>query len=79
MRLKEALAARVKELCVEKHLTTHGLSLKTGVASSTMDDIIKARNESVQLKFIFQICDGLQISLEDFFHSPYFDKEFLID
>ena len=79
MQFKEAISKRVKDLCFEYGLTVHGLSLKTGVSNSTLDDIVKARNESVQLKFIFAICDGLNISLEEFFHSPYFDTEQLID
>ncbi len=32
MRLKDAIALRVKELCQKEGLTIHGLSLKTGVA-----------------------------------------------
>lgn len=79
MRLKDAIAARVKDLCRENDLTVHGLSIKTGVANSTLVDIVKARNESFQIKFIYGICAGLGISLKDFFDSPYFDKASLID
>ncbi len=79
MKLKNAIAARVKELCRERHLTTHGLSLKTGVANSTLADIVKARNESIQIKHIYAICSGLEIDLKDFFDRPYFDKNSLTD
>lgn len=79
MRLKDAIAKRVKELCKTNGLTVHGLSLKTGVANSTLIDITKGRNASVQIKFIFAICDGLNISLEDFFATPYFNKDQLTD
>ena len=79
MKLKDAIAERVKELCSEKNLTVHGLSLKTGVANSTLVDIIKANNESIQIKFIYAICAGLWMSLIEFFNSPYFDKENLTD
>lgn len=79
MKLNEALALRVKELCKEHRLTPHGLSIRSGVVSSTVDNIIKMRSESVQLKFIYAICDGLDMSLEEFFASPYFQKGSLMD
>ncbi len=74
MKLKNSIAKRVQQLCDENHLTVHGLSLKTGVANSTLCDIVKAKNESVQIKFIYEICAGLDMSLNEFFQSPYFDK-----
>ena len=50
MKLKDSIAKRVQELCDKNSLTVHGLSLKTGVANSTLCDIVKANNESVQIK-----------------------------
>ncbi len=47
--------------------------------NSTLIDMAKARNDSVQIKFIYGICAGLGISIKDFFDSPYFDKKTLID
>ena len=79
MKLKDAIAQRVKELCSENNLTVHGLSLKTGVANSTLVDIRKANNESIQIKFVYAICAGLDMSLNEFFSSPYFDKQKLVD
>ena len=79
MKLKDAIALRVKELCKEAKLTTHGLSLQTGVANSTLADIVKARHDSIQIKFIYSICAGLNISIRDFFDRPYFENEVLTD
>ncbi len=79
MRLKDALALRVKDLCQQHKLSVHALSLKTGVANSTLVDIVKARNESFQIKFIYEICAGLGISLKEFFDVAYFDKQDLVD
>ena len=79
MKLKDAIATRVKELCEENTLTTHGLSLKTGVANSTLADMVNARNESIQVKHIYSICAGLDMNLKDFFDRPYFDKNSLLD
>lgn len=79
MKLKDAIAIRVKELCKEHNLTVHGLSLKTGVANSTLVDIVKARNESIQIKFIYAICAGLGMNFIEFFNAPYFDFKTLLD
>ena len=79
VKLKDAIAKRVKQLCTENNLTVHGLSIKTGVANSTLADVVKARNESVQIKYIYGICAGLNISLVDFFAPDYFDKNTLTD
>lgn len=75
MKLKDSIAKRVQELCDKNSLTVHELSLKTGVANSTLCDIVKANNESVQIKFIY----GIYMSLEEFFSSPYFDMKELTD
>ncbi len=79
MRLKDAIALRVNDLCRDNGMTIHKLSTETGVANSTLVDIIKANNNSVQIKFIYGICAGLDMSLSDFFNSPYFDKDTLVD
>ena len=79
MRIKDAISARLKDICKETGLTVHGLSLKTGISNSTLTDMVKAKNDSVQIKFIFAICDGLDMSLKDFFDCPYFDKNTLTD
>lgn len=79
MKLKDAIAKRITDLCTENKLTIHGLSIKTGVANSTLTDMVKARNESVQIKFIYEICAGLGISFAEFFDMPYFNIQTLID
>lgn len=79
MKLKDAIAQRINDLCEEHKLTPHGLSLQSGVASSTVADMVKAHNDSPQLKHIYAICASLDMSLEQFFNSPLFDKDTLTD
>ena len=49
MKLNEALSLRLKELCRQYGLTAHGLAIKSGVASSTIGNIIKMRCSSAQI------------------------------
>lgn len=79
MQLNEAIAARIKELCKEKNLTQYQLHLKSGVPQSTLSTIMKCLYPSMKLRIIYEICEGLEITLEDFFHSPLFDRENLED
>ena len=75
MKLNEAVAHRIKELCKERGMTQYQLYLKTGVPQSTLSTIMKCSYPSVKLKVIYEICDGLEIGLADFFSSEVFKRE----
>ncbi len=79
MKLNEAVADRIKELCEERGITQYGLHLKTGVPQSTLSTIMKCSFPSMKLRIIYEICDGLGIGLEDFFASPVFKRENIED
>lgn len=79
MRLNEAIAARIRELCREKGLTQYALSMKSGVPQSTLSTIMSCAFPSMKLRIIYEICEGLEMSIKDFFDSPLFDRENLID
>ena len=72
MKLNKVVAYRMKELCKERKLTQYQLYLKTGVPQSTLSTIMKCSYPSMKLKIIYEICDGLEISLEEFFLLPMF-------
>nr|WP_243165980.1 helix-turn-helix transcriptional regulator [Anaerofilum hominis] len=44
----------------------------SGIPQSTLNNLISGRNNSVTVSTIKKICDGLGISLEEFFHSDIF-------
>ena len=67
MKLNKVVAYRMKELCKERKLTQYQLYLTTGVPQSTLSTIMKCSYPSMKLKIIYEICDGLEISLEEFF------------
>ena len=79
MQLNEAIATRIKELCKEKNLPQYQLHLKSGVPQSTLSTIMKCLYPSMKLRIIYEICEGFEITLEDFFRSPLFDRENLED
>ncbi len=79
MQLNEAVAARIRELCAQQHITQYGLSMQSGVPQSTLSTIMSCAFPSMKMRIIYEICEGLGISLAEFFASPLFDRENLID
>lgn len=72
MTLKQAVHDRIWELCDERGITINKLSIICGITQSTLNNIMNGRNNSVTLSTIKKICDGLEISLQDFFASSVF-------
>lgn len=79
MHLNEAIALRIKELCRQKGLTQYALSMKSGVPQSTLSTIMSCTFPSMKMRIIYEICEGFEIELKEFFDSPLFERENLID
>lgn len=72
MLIGEAVRLRIIELCGEKSITVNKLATICGITQSTLSNIISGRNNSTTISTIKKICDGLEISIEDFFCSDLF-------
>ena len=74
MQLNEAGSARLKELLQERSMTQYQLYMKSGVPKSSIGNIVNCAYDSVKLRVIHEICQGLEINISDFFDSPYFEE-----
>lgn len=74
MRLNEAISARLKELLAERHMTQYQLYMRSAVPKSTICNIVNCAYDSVKLRVIHEICQGLNIDISDFFASPLFKE-----
>ncbi len=74
MQLNEAVSVRLKELLTERDMTQYQLYMKSGVPKSSIGNIVNCAYDSVKLRLIHEICQGLNINISDFFNSPYFDE-----
>ena len=74
MTIGEAVKARVLELCHEKELTINRLSIVSGVTQSTVNNFISGRNHSITLSTLKKLCDGMNITIPDFFSSELFEN-----
>ena len=74
MQLNEAVSARLKELLRERNMTQYQLYIKSGVPKSSIGNIVNCAYDSVKLRVIHEICQGLGINISVFFDSPYFEE-----
>ena len=77
MRLVDAVYARIIELAKERQLNMNALANLSGVPRSTI--ITMTRSTTVKLSTIYGICEGLKITLVDFFNSPMFLSDTISD
>ncbi len=72
MTLRSAVQLRILGLCREREISVNKLCTISGVTQSTVNNIIGGRNHSVTLSTIQKLCDGLEISIPEFFNDPMF-------
>ena len=72
MTVGEALRKRITELCEKNKITLNKLSIISGITQSTLNNIVSGRNNSATVSTVKKICDGLDISLIDFFDCELF-------
>ena len=73
----EVVVRRIKEILSEKELSIYRLEKNTAMSHNTMQTLMRADNNSVNLKTILLIIRGLGITTAEFFNSPMFDDEYL--
>lgn len=73
MNISQATIKRILELCNERNLTINALSNISGVTQSTVNDIVNGTTYNAGIATIKKLCDGLEISVREFFDSELFD------
>ena len=72
MKLNQAISQRLTELLNEKKMTQYQLFMKSGVPKSTIGNVINCSYDSVKLRIIHEMCQGMEIGIPEFFDSPLF-------
>ena len=72
--LNKAVSKRLLELLDEKVITQYQLYMKSGLPKSTIGNVVNCTYDSVKLRVLHEICQGLEISLTTFFQSPIFEE-----
>lgn len=73
MAVKDTVANRFRTLCKERGIRTNELANISGVTPSTVYSLLDERRRDVSIITIKKLCDGLEITLGEFFSTPEFD------
>ncbi len=72
MTIGDAVRERILALCEENRMTVNHLAAISGVTQSTLNNIVSGRNKSTTIATIKKLCDGLDITVVDFFNTETF-------
>jgi len=65
---------RILFLCEERGITINKLSAESGIAPSTVKNILYGKSKNPGIVTLKMLCDGLEITLKDFFDTEEFEK-----
>lgn len=72
--VKDAVVARFQELCDERKISQNELARLSGITPSTVYSFFNPSRRDASITTIKKMCDGLNISLKEFFSSPLFEN-----
>ncbi len=74
MNTKQAVANRIVQLCQERNIAVNALAASAGVSPSTVYSMLNEKSQNPGVVSIKKLCDGLGITLGEFFSTPEFDS-----
>lgn len=69
-----AVKNRLLRLCEEKGMSIHKLAIESAVPPSTIKNILYGKSVNPGIVTIKMLCDGLGISITEFFNTPEFQN-----
>ena len=72
MTIGQACRKRILELCDRRGITVNKLAILSGITQSTLNNVVSGRNKCITLSTVKTICDGIDISVIDFFEDDLF-------
>lgn len=70
---REVVASRIRQLCAERKITPNGLANLSAVPQATIKSILNGESKNPGIVTIKKLCDGLEITLSDFFTTAEFN------
>ena len=74
MNTKEAISKRILNLCEERNIAVNALATQSGVSPSTIYSMLNEKSKNPGIVSLKKICDGLEISVREFFDDELFDE-----
>jgi len=72
--VKDVVAERFRKICKERNITVNELANRSGVTPSTAYSMMDANRRDISIVTIKKFCDGLDLSLGEFFSASEFDE-----
>ncbi len=73
MAIKDAVVRRFQEICTQRGITANELANLSGVTPSTVYSMLDDSRRDVSVITVKKLCDGLNITLGEFFSTQEFD------
>ena len=73
MNTKNAVSNRIIQLCNQKDIAINALANLSGISPSTLYSVLNEKSQNPGIVTIKKLCDGLDISLREFFDADIFD------
>lgn len=74
MNTKKAVADRIIALCNQRNIAINALANMSGISPSTLYSVLNEKSQNPGIVTIKKLCDGLDISLREFFDDDVFDN-----
>ena len=71
--VKDAVVQRFEQICKERNIKINELATRAGVTPSTAYSMMKPSYRHISIVTIKKFCDGLDMTLGEFFSTPEFD------
>ncbi len=76
MQLNEAIKIRLENLMKEKNINSkYEVSCDAGINPSLLNDFFRSRTLYPRIDTLYLICEGIGITLQEFFNDPIFNIE----
>lgn len=73
MTARNAVRQRIINLCESNNMSVNKLSIICGMTQSTFNNIINTGSKNPTISTVAKICDGLNISIREFFDDALFE------
>lgn len=73
MNIKEAVEKKIIKLCTERKIAINTLANVSGVSPSTVYSMLNEKSQNPGIVSIKKLCDGLEITIKDFFNDEIFE------
>ena len=79
MKLRRAVALRISNLLVMKHMTQYELAKRMLVDQSTIRHIMHEESKTIKLNTLYKLADAFEMTVQEFLNDELFDRKNIDD